>query len=51
VAGAAAGEIVGVLVAVGPAAGVARLVSAAPAWGLAVGYDPDGALEQLDPTE
>jgi alkylhydroperoxidase/carboxymuconolactone decarboxylase family protein YurZ len=50
-AGATACEIVGVLIAVAPTVGLARVVSAAPALGLAVGYDPDAALEQLDPTE
>ena len=50
-AGATTGEIVGVLIAVRPTVGLARVVSAAPALGLAVGYDPDAALEQLDPIE
>ena len=50
-AGATTAEIVGVLVAVGPTVGLTRVVSAAPALGLAVGYDPDAALEQLDPIE
>ena len=50
-AGATTGEIVGVLIAVGSTVGLARVVSAAPALGLAVGYDPDAALEKLDPME
>jgi alkylhydroperoxidase/carboxymuconolactone decarboxylase family protein YurZ len=50
-AGATTAEIVGVLIAVGPTVGLTRVVSAAPALGLAVGYDCDAALEQLDPTE
>jgi 4-carboxymuconolactone decarboxylase len=38
-------EIVGCLVAVLPAIGVARVVSAAPKIGLALGYDVEAALE------
>jgi 4-carboxymuconolactone decarboxylase len=38
-------EIVGCLIAVLPAVGVARVVSAAPKVGLALGYDVDAALE------
>jgi hypothetical protein len=38
-------EIVGCLLAVLPAIGVARVVSAAPKVGLALGYDIDAALE------
>jgi 4-carboxymuconolactone decarboxylase len=38
-------EIVGCLVALLPAIGVARVVSAAPKVGLALGYDIDAALE------
>lgn len=38
-------EIVGCLVAVLPTVGVARVVSAAPKIGLALGYDVDAALE------
>src|SRR3954462_13036209 len=38
-------EIVGCLVAVLPAVGVARVVSAAPKIALALGYDVDAALE------
>jgi hypothetical protein len=47
-AGATVDEIVGTLIAVVPLVGVARVVSAAPALGLAVGYDVDEALETLD---
>jgi 4-carboxymuconolactone decarboxylase len=39
-------EIVGVLIAVMPAIGVARVVSAAPKLGLALGYDVGSALEE-----
>jgi 4-carboxymuconolactone decarboxylase len=38
-AGATASEIVGVLVAVGPAIGLARLVDCAPRLAMAIGYD------------
>jgi 4-carboxymuconolactone decarboxylase len=38
-------EIVGCLIAVLPSVGVARVVSAAPKVGLALGYDVDAALE------
>jgi len=44
-AGATTDEIVGTLIAVMPAVGVARVVSAAPKLGLAVGYDVAAALE------
>ncbi len=37
--GATPSEIVGVLVAVGPAVGVAKLVASAPRLALAIGYD------------
>jgi alkylhydroperoxidase/carboxymuconolactone decarboxylase family protein YurZ len=43
-AGASLEEIVGVLIAVAPAVGLARTVSAAPELALAIGYDIDGAL-------
>ncbi|HMG29884.1 MAG TPA: carboxymuconolactone decarboxylase family protein [Jiangellaceae bacterium] len=46
--GATLEEIVGVLIAVAPTVGVARVVSAAPELALAVGYDIDKALERLD---
>ena len=39
-------EIVGVLIAVMPSIGSARVVSAAPKLGLALGYDVNDALEQ-----
>jgi 4-carboxymuconolactone decarboxylase len=48
-AGATVDEIVAVLVAVGPTVGEARVVLAAPALGLAIGYDTDAGLESLDP--
>jgi 4-carboxymuconolactone decarboxylase len=41
-------EIVGALIAVLPVVGVARVVSAAPNLGLAIGYDVGEALETLD---
>jgi 4-carboxymuconolactone decarboxylase len=44
-------EIVGCLIAVLPAVGVARVVSAAPKVGLALGYDVDSALELLGPLD
>jgi alkylhydroperoxidase/carboxymuconolactone decarboxylase family protein YurZ len=44
--GATPDEIVGVLVAVGPEIGAARMVSAAPALALALGFDVDDALER-----
>ena len=44
-AGASYEEIAGVLVALLPVVGVARVVSAAPNLGLAVGYDVSAALE------
>lgn len=43
--GATVDEIVGVLVAVAPTVGLARVVSAAPDVALAIGYDIDAALE------
>jgi 4-carboxymuconolactone decarboxylase len=46
--GATVDEIVGALVAVMPAIGVARVVSAAPKLGLALGYDVAEALEGLE---
>jgi alkylhydroperoxidase/carboxymuconolactone decarboxylase family protein YurZ len=45
-AGATGDEIVGCLIAVLPAVGLARVVSAAPKVGLALGYDVDAALEE-----
>jgi 4-carboxymuconolactone decarboxylase len=47
-AGASDDEIVGTLITVMPQVGVVRVVSAAPKLGLALGYDVDAALEQLD---
>ena len=47
-AGASEEEIVGTLIAITPTVGVARAVSAAPELALAVGYDVDDALENLD---
>jgi alkylhydroperoxidase/carboxymuconolactone decarboxylase family protein YurZ len=47
-AGATIDEVVGTLLAVAPVVGVARVVSAAPALALAVGYDVDAALESVD---
>ncbi len=44
-AGAAVDEIVGTVMAVAPLVGIARIVSAAPELGLALGYDVDAALE------
>jgi alkylhydroperoxidase/carboxymuconolactone decarboxylase family protein YurZ len=48
-AGATVNEIVGVLVAVGPTVGLARVISAALPLGLAAGYDTEAALERHDP--
>ncbi|MGA9161691.1 MAG: hypothetical protein WB297_12625 [Actinomycetota bacterium] len=42
-------EIVGVLVAVAPIVGIARVVSAAQEIALAIGYDIDADLEAVDP--
>jgi 4-carboxymuconolactone decarboxylase len=47
-AGASHDEIVGTLIAVMPIVGVARVVSAAPNLGLALGYDVSEALELID---
>ncbi len=44
-AGATVDEIVGTVIAVAPTIGLARIVSAAPELGLALGYDVDAALE------
>ena len=43
--GASLDEIVGILIAIAPAVGLGRVVSAAPQLGLALGYDVDAALE------
>jgi 4-carboxymuconolactone decarboxylase len=48
--GATDDEIVGTLVALIPVVGVARIVSAAPKLGLALGFDLTTALEELDGT-
>ena len=45
-AGATSEEIVGTAIAVAPAAGLARVVSAAPELAIALGYDLDKALEE-----
>ena len=50
-AGADIDEIVGTLIAVAPTVGMARVVSAAPELGLALGYDVDAALETSDGDE
>lgn len=47
-AGATADDIVDTLMAVAPIAGGVRLVAAAPALALAIGYDIDAALEAHD---
>ena len=46
--GATVDEIVGVLIAVAPTVGLARVVSAAPAVAAAIGYDIDAALEEAN---
>ena len=48
-AGAQSDEIVATLEAVVPVIGAARVVGAAPKLALALGYDVEDALEQLDP--
>ena len=50
-AGASLDDVVGVLVALLPSIGSDRVVSAAPKLGLALGYDVDEALEELDEAE
>jgi hypothetical protein len=42
-------EVIGTLVAVAATVGLSRVVSATVALGLALGYDIDAALEELDP--
>jgi alkylhydroperoxidase/carboxymuconolactone decarboxylase family protein YurZ len=49
--GASPDEIIGVLYAVAPAVGAARVVSAAPHLASAMGYDIDRALEYLSGNE
>jgi len=46
--GATVDEIVGVLIAVAPTVGLARVVSAAPEVAVAIGYDIDAALEEVN---
>jgi alkylhydroperoxidase/carboxymuconolactone decarboxylase family protein YurZ len=46
-AGATAAEVVEVLVGVVPTVGLPRVVAAAPKVGMALGYDVNGALEEL----
>ena len=48
-AGAARDEIVATLEAVTPVAGTSRVVASAPKIALALGYDVEEALEELDP--
>jgi alkylhydroperoxidase/carboxymuconolactone decarboxylase family protein YurZ len=48
VAGATAEDVVGVLIAVAPDVGMARVVSATQGLSLAMGYDIDAAFEHLD---
>ena len=45
-AGASQDEIVGVLWAIAPVVGFARVVAAAPALALAIGYDVEAAFEK-----
>jgi 4-carboxymuconolactone decarboxylase len=47
-AGASEDEIAGVLLAIAPVAGLARVVCAAPDVATALGYDVEAALEELD---
>jgi hypothetical protein len=47
--GATEDDVVGTLVAVAPAVGLSRLVSATVGLALALGYDLDAALESPDP--
>jgi 4-carboxymuconolactone decarboxylase len=44
-AGATAGEVLGVMLAIAPAAGESRIVTIAPKVALALGYDVDAAFE------
>jgi 4-carboxymuconolactone decarboxylase len=46
--GATAEEVVGTLVAMAPISGLAHVISAIPEVALALGYDLDGAFEELD---
>ena len=47
-AGASFDEVIGVLLAVAPIAGSARVVSAAPKIGMALGFDVAAGLAELD---
>jgi 4-carboxymuconolactone decarboxylase len=47
-AGATAEEVVGVLIAVAPISGLARVIAAVPQIALAIGYDIEQAFEGLD---
>jgi alkylhydroperoxidase/carboxymuconolactone decarboxylase family protein YurZ len=47
-AGATASDVIGVLIAVAPDVGMARVVSATQGLSLAMGYDIDAAFEHLD---
>jgi 4-carboxymuconolactone decarboxylase len=49
--GASLDEIVGILIAIAPAIGLGRVVSAAPELGLALGYDVEAALEAQPETD
>jgi 4-carboxymuconolactone decarboxylase len=50
-AGASVDDMIDALKLVAPSVGLARVVSAAPALALALGYDIDSALETLDPPQ
>jgi hypothetical protein len=47
-AGASVDDVIAMLKVVAPSVGLARVVAAAPALALALGYDIDSALETLD---
>ena len=47
-AGATPEDVVGTLIAVAPISGLARVVSAAPEVAVSLGYDLDGAFEELN---
>ena len=48
-AGATVEEILGIMIAVAPISGIARVVQATPDVALPIGYDLDAAFEELDP--
>jgi 4-carboxymuconolactone decarboxylase len=48
-AGATVEEILGIMIAVAPISGIARVVQATPDIALPIGYDLDAAFEELDP--